>query len=342
MKSGRVTALAAVAATSLFLGACQVGSSPEPGPEMGNAVATVSPASENPAGRVIDLPSDYAEISDMELAGDVLGLRSGARLVVGTVAAFDAGSATSIEVPDSCADLTATGDTFVLACGDEVMLIDAAVPTTVTTIAVSEIAPVASASLTGTGELIAGSADTDKVAVYRDGEDPEVITVAGPTTQLLTVPVNGAADVAVRTNLPNTTIQDIHWENKAQGGTLRVGVGLGQIAGGEDGLVVASDTMGDQIAIYTATDVIRLHQTHPVDDSPWGVAWDSGRDLALITSTATNTLTGFSIAQGVPEEEISLSTIANAHHLVVLPTGTIVVASASGDGLQIIDDLEGA
>ncbi|GAB2515059.1 hypothetical protein CATRI_06635 [Corynebacterium atrinae] len=342
MKSGRVTALAAVAATSLLLGACQAGSSPEPGPEMGNAVASDSPPATNPAGRVIALPSDYAEVSDMELAGDILGLRSGARLVVGTIADFDAGSATSIEIPDSCADLTATGNTFALACGDEVMLIDAAEPTTVNTITVSEVAPVASASLTGSGELIAGSADADKVAVYRPDRDPEVISVAGPTTQLITVPVDGAPDVAVRTNLPNTTIQDIHWEKKVQGGTLRVGVGIGQIAGGEDGLVVASDTMGDQVAIYTATDVIRLHQTHPVDDSPWGVAWESGRDLALVTSTATNTLAGFSIAQGVPEEQLSLSTIANAHHLVVLPNGTVVIASASGDGLQVIDDLEGA
>lgn len=336
MKTGRLTALAATTAlASLGLTACQTGSAPEPGPEMGNAVAAASPESVAPAGRVIDVDT---EVIDLAVAGETIALRSAESLQVGTLADFDAGEAETVEIPAACADLTASADTFVLACGSEVLLVDAASPTIPTSRDVSDNAPASSASLTTTGELLVGNAEESVVSVHRDGEDADTIDVAGTTDQLLAVPVNGAQDVAVRSNIANTTVQDIHWEDGEQGGTLRVGVGVGQIAAGEDGLVIASDTLGDQIAVYTATDVIRLHQTAPVDASPWGVAWDPGRDLAWVASTADNVLASYDISSGVPEQVHTLNSVPDAHHIAVLPDGTLVAVSATGDGLQVIDD----
>ena len=115
-------------------------------------------------------------------------------------------------------------------------------------------------------------------------------------------------------------------------------IGVGQIAAGEDGLVIASDTLGDQVAVYTATDVIRLHQTAPVAASPWGVAWDAGRDLAWVASTTGNVLASYDISSGVPEQVHTLTSVADAHHIAVLPDGTLIAVSATGDGLQVIDD----
>lgn len=123
MKAGRVTALAALTASSLLLVACNAGPTNPEVPDLGNAEPEASPASTSPAGQVIDVAS---EVSDMEAAGDILGLRSGGTLTLGTLDAFGSGDTTEVTVPEACADLTASADTFVLACGDEVLLVDAA------------------------------------------------------------------------------------------------------------------------------------------------------------------------------------------------------------------------
>ncbi|AGF72490.1 hypothetical protein A605_07440 [Corynebacterium halotolerans YIM 70093 = DSM 44683] len=327
-----------IAATSLTLTACQQGSSPEPGPEMGNAVAQPSPAATGADGRVIELPAATAEISDMEVSGDVLGLRSETTLTIGTVGEIESGDATELSVDAACGDLTVTGTTFVLPCGDEVRLIDAANPADEEIRDVSDAAPATVAALLSTGELIVGNDREAEVTVYRDGEDPETIAVAAPTTQMIAVQVAGSPDSVIRTYNPDTTIQDIDWTNDRQGGTLRLGIGLGQMSGGPDGLVLASDNSGSQLTVYTADDVIRLHQTAPVDESPWGVAWDETNRWAWIASTAENSLAAYDISTGVPLEEHRLSSVADAHNIVFLSDGTLVAASATGDGLQVIDN----
>jgi hypothetical protein len=340
VKAGRLTALAALTASTLLVTAC----SDRPGqdvPDMGNAVAEVSPPATDPAGRVIELAEDYSAVTDMETAGEVIGLRSAGTLALGTLGQFEAGAVAEVTIPENCGDLTAAADTFVLACREEVLLVDAASGDIERrSIAGTDAAPSVAASLTSTGELIVANAEDDQVLVFEEGsEEPvETITVAGVTSQLIAVPRDGGDDAVVRTNHANTTIQDIHWRDGEQGGTLRVGLGVGRIAPGENGLVVVSDNLGSQLAVYTATDVIRLHQTAPVDPSPWGVAWDVGRDLAWIASTAGNTLAGYDVSTGVPERRASLETVADAQNIAVLEDGTLVLASATGDGLQVIDN----
>ncbi|WP_241228341.1 hypothetical protein [Corynebacterium hylobatis] len=340
MKAGRLTALAALTASTLLLTACGGGPT-EDVPDMGNAVAEVSPPATDPAGRVIELAAGHAEVTDMETAGDVIGLRSGGTLALGTLGQFEIGAVTEVTIPENCGDLTASADTFVLACREEVLLVDAASGDTERrSIAGTDAAPSIAATLTSTGELIVAGAEDDRVLVFEEGsgEPVETITVAGHTSQLIAVPREGQDDAVVRTNHVNTTIQDIHWRDGEQGGTLRIGLGVGRIAAGENGLLVASDNMGSQLTIYTANDVVRLHQAAPVDPSPWAVAWDAGRDLAWITSTAENTLAAYDVSSGVPERRASLDTVADAQSLLVLEDGTLVLASATGDGLQIIDN----
>lgn len=342
MKAGRLTALAALTASTLLLAAC----SAEPGdeaPEMGDAVAEASPPAADPAGRLVELAAGYSAATDLEAAGDTLGLRSAGTLALGTVDQFESGDVMEVAVPENCGDLTASADTFVLACREEVLLVDAATGgVDKRSLAGTDAAPALGATLTSTGELVVGNSESDQVLVFgQDAEEPlETITVAGNTSQLIAVPRGDGDDAVVRTNHANTTIQDIHWRDGEQGGTLRVGLGVGRIAAGENGLVIVSDNLGDQLAIYTATDVIRLHQTSPVDDSPWGVDWDAGRNLAWIASTGTNTLAGFDISSGTPERRVLLNTVADAQNVVVLEDGTLVLASATGGGLQVIDTPE--
>lgn len=308
---------------------------PESGPEMGNAVAVPSPAATDPAGRIVELSAERNLVTDMERAGEVLALRTDTSLSVGTLADIEADTADVLEIDAACGDLTATGDTFVLPCGTDVHLIAAAAPVLGEVVTLDQ--PATAAALTSTGELLVGSAAEENISIYREDEDPANFNVEGATTQMITVPVEGAADAAVRTWNPETLIQDVDWQDNQQGATLRVGLGVGQMAAGADGLLLVSDTAGSQLAVYTTEDVIRLHQTMPVDESPWGLAWDESNDLAWIASTAENTVTGFDISQGEPEERAKFNTVADAKNILVLADGTLLAASESGDGLQVIE-----
>lgn len=335
--TGRARFLAAIIATSaLALTACQQGSAPDPGPEMANATPQPSPTATDPDGQVIELPAAWSEVTDMESAGEVLALRSGTTLAVGTIGDFEAGQARELDIDAACGDLTATGDTFVLACGTQVQLIDAA-DAGQTSRDVSAAAPVTAATLLSSGELIVGNEEEAEVTVFHSDGDTDTISVASPSTQLVSVPVTDGPDAVLRTNNANTTIQDIDWSNRRQGGTLRVGIGVGQVAPGTNGLALVSDASGNQLAVYTTDTVVRLHQTAPVDESPWGVAWDETNELAWIASTALNTITAHDISTGVPLEAHRLNSVADARNIVSLPDGTLVSVSATGDGLQVID-----
>ncbi|MFW8624466.1 hypothetical protein ACOI1A_11025 [Corynebacterium glutamicum] len=324
-------ATALLASTALLLSACTQGVTDSP--DMGKATPAVSPAASNPDGQVIE----FGTITDMEVAdGDILGVRTEDALAIGTVSDFEAGSQVELDVDKQCGDLTATGGTFVLPCADGVYLIDAKDPDLDELRATDK--PVTVAALTSDDQLLVGNGEDEELTIYREGEEPETFTVAGPNTQLIAVPVIDRHDAVVRTWNENTTIQDVDYPNDREGATLRVGLGVGQMAGGEDGLLVVSDEMGSQIAIYNADDVIRLQMTAPTDENPWAVTWDSSNALAWITSLSENTLVGYKISEGVPEEEQRLNTIANAQNLVVLSDSTLVVASATGDGIQIIDN----
>ncbi|QYR16371.1 hypothetical protein JJQ73_07955 [Corynebacterium glutamicum] len=324
-------ATALLASTALILSACTQGVTDSP--DMGKATPAVSPAASNPDGQVIE----FGNITDMEVAdGDILGVRTEDALAIGTVSDFEAGSQVELDVDKQCGDLTATGSTFVLPCADGVYLIDAKDPDLDELRATDK--PVTVAALTSDDQLLVGNGEDEELTIYREGEEPETFTVAGPNTQLIAVPVIDRHDAVVRTWNENTTIQDVDYPNDREGATLRVGLGVGQMAGGEDGLLVVSDEMGGQIAIYNADDVIRLQMTAPTDENPWAVAWDSSNALAWITSLSENTLVGYKISEGVPEEEQRLNTIADAQNLVVLSDSTLVVASATGDGIQIIDN----
>lgn len=321
-----------IVASALVLTACQQDSSPDQTPEMGNASPAASPAAQDPEGEIIAVGEP---ITDLAAVGDVLAYRTDAALTIGTVAelADGEGAATVIDVDPACGDLNEGSSDFILACGDTVLVIPADDPAAQQTRQLDS--PATTATLAD-GTLIAASDEASDVTLYREGEDPETISVEDATDQLITVQRADGSESAVRTNRETTIIQNIDLENDRQGGTLRVGLGVGQIAPGADGLVIAADTMGPQIAVYTYESAIRLQQTAPTGDSPWGAAWDPSRELAWVASTAENEAIGYRIADGVPQEELRFSTLADAQNIRVTDDGTVVLASATGDGLQIV------
>lgn len=294
----------------------------DPGPEMGNASPVASPPAENPDGEVLDI----GPVTDLVHAGDQLAARVDDNLHVGTLDDFRAGSVEMIDIA-GCTDVTATADTITVACGDDVRLYGG----TEDTIAVEK--PAETAIVTTTGEVITGASDREEVEVYTGGELSEDFSVAGPTHQLLALPREGREDAVLRIDRSETRIQDVRWTEGQQGGTLRVGIGVGTMAPGEEGLSIVTDTAGSQIMVYEVDDVVRLHQTAPVPESPWAAAWDG--ELAWVASTADNTATAYDISGGVPVEESEVATIADVRAMISTPEGLLL---GGADGLQIISE----
>lgn len=326
--------LALVGAAALCAAGCQSQIPSDLGEGMGNATAVASPPSRGPAGETIALPERVAQVQAMANVGETLAVRSPDALSVGTVADFRENRATTVDLPAECGEVTAANSAFAVACGREVRLYPAANPNGVQVREVEHPATVA--TLLSGGELVTANGEDNQVVIYPEEGNPTTIEVAAPTTQLLSLPLADAPDAIVRTWAQDTTIQDVDWTNEREGGRLRVGLGVGRISAGTDGLLLASDTTGNQLAVYTADEVIRLHQTVPVPESPWAVAWDQHHRIAWVASTAGNLLTGWDISQGVPQRRYDLPTVAQATSLAALDSGTLVLASASGEGLQVI------
>lgn len=301
---------------------------------MGDATPAPSPASD-PDGDVVHAG---VEFSDLAVVGDVIAARSAEALHVGDLQDFRAETTTETALDAGCGDLTASAENFIVACGDEILQIPAADPADV---AIWETDAPATTAVLVDGRMFAGNPEDEEITIYAQGEEPEALDMAHPTDQLIATPREGKPDSIVRIHRASTTIQNIDLVNERQGGTLRVGIGVGQGSPGEDGIVVVADTLAPEIAVYTTDDVVRLQQTAPVDDSPWGAAWDPERKLAWVASTAENRAIGHEISGGVPISTHEINTVADAHNIAFLPDGTFLAASATGEGLQIVDEPTG-
>ncbi len=328
----KLTVAAAALSAAALLAACQSNPAEDSGNGgdvyMGNATAAASPASSRPAGTV----HPFDAVRDLDATGDLIAVRSGGELTVGTLEEITSGRGRKHTLDDACGDVTANNGTFVAACGNDIKLITSDGEQTV-----HSDSPVTAAALTASGEIVAGSHDDKTIRVFRDGKQTGDFDAARETDRILTAPRGGNRDDAVvRLNNFDTTIQDLDWKDGRQGGTLRAGLGVGGVAAGPHGLILAADATGGQLLVYNTDDIIRLQMSAPVGQSPWAVAWDNPKMLAWASSTATNTAEGYSLSTGVPVLKENFATVANAQSMVSLPDGTLLLASASGEGLQVV------
>lgn len=338
----RIARAGAATAVVLALASCQAPGAQSPADEanqpaesMGNAVPVASPPAADPAGTVYP----YDAVTDLDASGDLLAVRTADSLRLGTLQEVTSGGGARYELDPDCGPVSGQAGRFAVACGATVRVFDHAGEENFST-----DAPATVAAPTSSGEVVAGSGSEREVRVYRDGDEIDSFPVARETDQLITVAREGQPDAALRVNHFDTTVQDLDLAGGRQGGTLRAGLGVGGVASGGDGLVLAADNTGDQLLVYTVSDVVRLQQSAPVAQSPWAVAWDGESGLAWVTSTATNEAAGYDISHGTPIQRASVPTVADATSMVALDDGTLVIASASGGGVQVVrpEDTESA
>lgn len=133
-----------------------------------------------------------------------------------------------------------------------------------------------------------------------------------------------------------TSLTEIDVDDDSLGMALRAGEGATQLVTDEHGRILVTDTGGDELLVFT-TGPLLMRQRFPVPDAPYGVAYDDRTDLVWVTVTGTNTVIGYDLSTGIPVEKARFDTVRQPNSVTVdTASGTLLVGSATGDGLQRI------
>lgn len=118
---------------------------------------------------------------------------------------------------------------------------------------------------------------------------------------------------------------------------LRAGQGATNAVTDQYNRVLVVDTRQEYLLAFSL-DPLVLRQRYPVPGSPYGIAYDPKRHLAWVTLTARNEVVAFDVAGGEPMEASRFATVRQPNAVTTDPTtGTVVVASANGEGIQVIE-----
>lgn len=131
------------------------------------------------------------------------------------------------------------------------------------------------------------------------------------------------------------------FELDVAGGSIRQGLRAGQgstnAIADRFGRVLVADTRGGALLVFSL-DPLLMRQRYPVGGAPYGIAYDPTRDLAWVTLTDTNEVVGYHMVGEEPRERYRFPTVAQPNTVAVDPvSGRVLVASATGEGMQVID-----
>ncbi len=121
---------------------------------------------------------------------------------------------------------------------------------------------------------------------------------------------------------------------------LRTGNGAAGAVADRFGRMLVIDARDGELLAF-AGDPLLLRQRFPLPGAPYGLAYDGRRDLAWVTLTTRNQVVGLDVAGGEPVVVHRFPTVQQPNAVAVDPvSGRVLVVSASGAGLQVIDDPE--
>ncbi|MGC7297847.1 hypothetical protein RA989_15245 [Mycobacteroides abscessus subsp. massiliense] len=115
---------------------------------------------------------------------------------------------------------------------------------------------------------------------------------------------------------------------------LRAGEGATTMLADDKGRLLVADTRGGALLAFGLADSLILRQRYPVPGAPYGLAYSA--TLIWVSQTATNTVIGYDLSTGIPEERARFATVRQPNSLVS-DGSTLFVASGAGDGIQAID-----
>ncbi len=295
----------------------------------GGAVPAESPQVSEPEGG--ELVSSPGSVRALVAVGDRVAaqLQSTPALEIGRVEGTRWVREVTVELPTDSGTATGGDDgSIVVPYSDGVVLVSPEGESR----QVSGLGPVSAAAVTPEGSLITGTADGD--VVIRDADGVEESRITGLTSvDAVTVAADGSITALSRAD---TVIASIDPAENGAGPLLRAGRGAGMMGDLGERSLIASDTVGSTLLVYS-TSPVRLHQQFPVAAAPWAVAEDASRSVVWITSTGTNTVQAYDLGDGIGVLIAEIPTVRQPDSLAVTDSGTVVVGSADGAGLHLID-----
>ncbi len=296
--------------------------------QQGNAAPAVAPPADDPTvGDVVPVPGAVRALVG---SGDRVAahLADPPRLVLGVVEGTRWTEDRTVDLPVDSGVASAGHDgTVLIPFGDGLVV----VPPFGTERRLTGLGGVTSAAGLADGRLLTGS--SDGTVTVREPDGRELHQVRGlASVDRLTVASDGSVTALSR---PDTTIASIDLGEDTAGPILRVGKGAGMVTEFSGDAVVASDTVGGALLVYS-TSPVRLHQMFPVAEAPWAVSEDVSRGVVWVASTGTNTLQAYDFGDGLGSRRAEVGTVRQPDALVVTDSGTVVVGSADGSGLHLL------
>jgi hypothetical protein len=181
------------------------------------------------------------------------------------------------------------------------------------------------------GRLVLGSADGAVYTLNSDAAVSASVRIFARVDALVT-----QGNTAVVLDRGQTSVTTIHTDGSSAQHALRAGAGATTMAADPIGRVLVADTRGGSLLVF-GTDPLMMRQSYPVRNAPYGLV--GTRTLAWVSLTATNVVVGYDLATGIPVERVRYPTVRQPDVLAFDDaTETLYVVSATGDGIQMIDN----
>lgn len=285
-----------------------------------------------PDGRVLDVDGDVTSvaINGGTLAAAVTGDDGDAGVLFYRLGNLSE-QPKRVDVDGPVERLATSGDQFT-----------ATVPSENTVLHLTPDGPVGKTSIKGAptsvaeldGRTLVGLRKAKAVAVLKHEQQTARTSGELASADQVLVSSNGSAVVLDRLR---SALFEVQADEGDVGLGLRAGQGATNAVADQYNRVLVVDTREEYLLAFSL-DPLVLRQRYPVPGSPYGIAYDPERDLAWVTLTARNEVVAFDVAGGEPEETARFSTVRQPNAVTTDPTsGTVVVASANGEGIQVIE-----
>jgi DNA-binding beta-propeller fold protein YncE len=121
-------------------------------------------------------------------------------------------------------------------------------------------------------------------------------------------------------------------------GSVAAGTGPTHVVGDRHGRFIVTDTRGDTIRVFSLRPTLREVASVEQRGGPYGVSYDPTHNRLWVTSTGTNEVVGYDMADATPREVRRLPTVQNPNTLGVDPaTGRLFIAGVPAGLVQIVD-----
>lgn len=165
--------------------------------------------------------------------------------------------------------------------------------------------------------------DGDVVHTFDDRQQPGGLAAVGDAV--------GVVDVGDFT----LSLYDVDDEERLA--AVPAGAGPTHVVGVSGERLVVNDTRGNEVLVF-GTDPLEQVGSLALEGTPYGITYDSNRDVVWVTLTARNELVGLDVSGDTPREIMRFPTVRQPNTVAVDPTtGRLWTASRSTGELQTID-----